>query len=232
MRASRGAVLAVLLALGAARAEPPKVKGVRTVKEHTPVELSVDASPDPKVAKVAWEVYPFEKVAFVSGLPNGRTAWCAPPGTYTVRVTVIDWEKRQFDVINETVTVEGNAIPDPKPKPPPPDDGKGDATPTKLFVVVVDETATAAESFRGKYLFDRDLAGRFAEKGHVWRVVDKDVRGADGQPPKDVKRFLDAAAGKPYPTYFLVDPAGKVRGSGAVPAKPAELLDAIKKVGG
>jgi hypothetical protein len=115
--------------------------------------------------------------------------------------------------------------PDPKPDPTP-------TTPTKLYVVMVDETAEKATALRGKFLFDPQLASRMNEKGHLWRVVDKDVVGADGKPPADVKRFLDQAAKAPYPTYYLVDTDGRVRGSGPVPQKAADLLEAIKRVGG
>jgi len=156
------------------------------------------------------------------------------PGRY--RLLAVTAAGDEVSEIAETVVVVGNPPPVPDPKP---DDGKTDpipepkpVEPAKLVVVVVDETADRATALRGRLLFDPTLAARFTEKGHVWRVIDKDVVGSDGQPPADVKRFLKLAGEKPYPSYFLVDPTGKVRGSGSVPAKASDFLDLVKKAGG
>jgi hypothetical protein len=104
-------------------------------------------------------------------------------------------------------------------------------TPQKLFVVIIEETSDAVAG-RGAMLTDKSLSDRFKEKGHKWRVVDKDVIGSDGNPPADVKRFLEAAKGKPLPQLFLVDEKGGVLKQLNCPSKVADLLAEIKKVGG
>jgi hypothetical protein len=70
------------------------------------------------------------------------------------------------------------------------------------------------------------------DKGHRWRIVDKDVTGADGQPPADIKKYLDAAKGKAMPQLFLVDEKGKARYAGDLPTKAAELLKLLEAWGG
>jgi hypothetical protein len=110
---------------------------------------------------------------------------------------------------------------------PPP----GPVTPTAFTVVVVEETGQAAGA-RGAMLQDAALAKRFKEKGHRWRVVDKDVVGPDGKPPADVKPFLDAAGGKALPQLFLVAPDGSIRYKADAPRTPAAMLEVITKYGG
>jgi hypothetical protein len=133
-------------------------------------------------------------------------------------------------------TPPGPNPPDP-PKPPPPDppvpppEPPGPVAPTKLVVVIVEETA-AAVATRGAFLADRPLADFMAAHGHRWRVVDKDVTGADGKPPADVVRFLDRAKAAKLPTLFLVDPKGRTVHEGPVPATAAELAALLKKWGG
>lgn len=239
MRARHGQTLLVLLALALpAYAAPPELVLPKEVTGDPAAFVIVPATTTGKT--VSWKaIDPGLNVFPPALLKDTKTAVvsAAKPGRY--RLLAVTAAGDEVSPFAETVVVIGGVepIPDPKPKPDPkpPDpkpDPQPDDSPTKLYVVVVDETADRATATRGRLLFDPTLAARFAEKGHAWRVIDKDVVGPDGKTPKDVARFVTAAAGKPYPTYFLVDPAGKVRASGAVPAKAADLLDAVKKVGG
>lgn len=123
----------------------------------------------------------------------------------------------------------GGAVPTPPTHAPGP--VPGPVTPTRLFIVVVEETAELAVN-RGALFSAPALRQRVEGKKHVLRVVDRDVVGADGTPPKDVARFLEAAAGRNYPQVFLVDESGRTRFAGPLPADPMKMLDLITSVGG
>ncbi len=138
--------------------------------------------------------------------------------------------KGEQDVVRRTLDVGAGNGPQPPPGPgPQPEPDKWEPSP--LIVLVIEETAEAAAG-RGAFFADKDLAARMKDKNHKWRVVDKDVVGPDGQPPEDLKRFLDVAKNKKLPQLFLVDPKGKTRFQGDCPNKASDLLDAMKKVGG
>lgn len=121
------------------------------------------------------------------------------------------------------------------PQPPPPGPGPKPSpivdSPSKLFLLIVEDTA-AATAARGAMFNDGPLSARVKAKGHTWRVVDKDVVGTDGKPPADVADYLKLSAGKKLPQLFLVDPSGVVRFSGDLPGTTAELLALIQKFGG
>jgi hypothetical protein len=123
--------------------------------------------------------------------------------------------------------------PEPGPGPGPnPDPSPGPVTPQKLAIVIVEETADAVAD-RGNLFRSPQLAARMKEKGHVWRVVDKDVVGPDGGPPADVARFIADAKTKTLPQVYLVDMRGRtvVQGPLTNPAAPS-LLALITKAGG
>ena len=123
-------------------------------------------------------------------------------------------------------------VPTPDPKPDPkPDPDVQPVTPTKLWVVIIEETSEAASN-RGAMLSDAKLIDRMNAKQHRFRVVDKDVVGPDGKPPADIARFLDRSKGKPLPQLFLVDEKGAARFAGDLPKTAADLLALIQKVGG
>lgn len=131
------------------------------------------------------------------------------------------------------VVVEGDTpgpTPGPGPQPGPTPDPFVPTT-GPLYVVIIEETGEAAAE-RGRLFADPTIAARFREKGHRFRVVDKDVIGVDGQPPADVRRFLDSARGKKLPQVFLVDKEGRTVVSGDLPTTPSGLLELIQKAGG
>jgi len=137
-------------------------------------------------------------------------------------------------IVSVTLSVDDGSkpIPPPIPPKPQPDDPAKPAAPTKLYIVVVEETADAAAASRGALIFDAALAARTTSQGHHWRIVDKDVIDKDGKPPADVARFLDASKGKVLPQLFLVNPDGDTLFSGPLPKTAADVLAQIKKVGG
>jgi hypothetical protein len=63
-------------------------------------------------------------------------------------------------------------------------------------------------------------------------VVDKDVRDANNQQPKDLAPYLRLASGKALPYVFVVDSAGTVRAEQALPATAAELTALLRRIGG
>jgi len=138
--------------------------------------------------------------------------------------------KGEQDVVRRTLDVGAGNGPQPPPGPgPQPEPDKWEPSP--LIVLVIEETAEAA-SGRGAFFTDSALSARMKEKGHKFRVVDKDVIGPDGQPPEDLKRFLELTKNKKLPQVFLVDPKGKTRYQGDCPNKASELLSLMGKVGG
>lgn len=161
------------------------------------------------------------------------------PGTYKIGVVAakaVDGKAVISQPAEVTIVVEGvqplpPIPPDPKPPGPTPGPTPGPVTPTKLFVVIVEETADAVAS-RGVMLSDPTLAKRMAEKGHKFRVIDKDVQDSKGAPPADVKPLLDRAKGKAYPQLYLVDETGVIRFEGDLPKSPGELISQMQKVGG
>ena len=158
------------------------------------------------------------------------------PGTAFVVVTSAKGGKLQ-PLFVVKVTVQGQG-PQPQPVPPgpgpTPDPPKPDPTPPvagKLFVVVVEETRQAMAE-RGAWFADKELSAYMKDKGHKFRVVDKDVQNSDGQTPADVKRFIDDAKKEGTPRLYLVGEDGKTRRAGPMAKTPAELLSLIKQHGG
>lgn len=158
------------------------------------------------------------------------------PGTAFVVVTSAKSGKLQ-PLFVVKVTVHGQG-PQPQPVPPgpgpTPDPPKPDPAPPvagKLFVVVVEETRDAAAN-RGVWFTDKELWAYFREKGHRLRVVDKDVKDADGRTPADVKRFVDDTGNGGTPRLYLVGEDGKTRRAGPMAKTPAELISLLKQYGG
>jgi len=208
------------------------------------VQLIVLGSPAGKV-KVVEEVGPLRiRGKFVDGNRGYETRTYKGKFVYTVDavpgqtgpvelIVVPVGVKSGAEVIRRTLTLGDDPMP-PEPQPPPKPDPKPDPNPTepaKLIVLVIEETAEAAAT-RGALFTNTDLAKRMTEKGHRWRVVDKDVVGPDGKTPADLVRFMALAAGRTMPQVFLVDPAGKVRVHTDLPTKASALIELLKNHGG
>lgn len=207
-------------------AVPPEIPSapVLVAVGGRPAVVTVTVKPGTKF--VAAPAFSPEDVLWFPGEtdPSGRKVYLVQPyrpGVYRVVFFTVG------DETYSTLVIDASGA---GPVPPPPRPTPGPVTETKLFVVVVEETEQAAAG-RGAFFTDSALSARFREKGHRWRVVDKDVRDGAGAVPADIKPYLEAAGS--YPTLFLVEQVtGRVRYKGAVPATPAGLLDAIKKAGG
>lgn len=138
--------------------------------------------------------------------------------------------KSAAEVIRRTLDVDAGLgpqpPPDPKPNPTP-----GPVAEGKRWLLVVEESADATPA-RGKLLTDPALFARIKERGHVFRVCDKDVKDATGGVPSDLKPWLERARGKPLPRLFVVAPDGAVLVDEVCPATAAGVLSLLTKAGG
>jgi len=221
------AMLGLLLCAALACAQP-KIVGDHEVERGGFAILNIDGAGK----TVLWTITPdpIQEAEIVgtlvfTGVPGGR---------YTATAVVIDFDAKTAIKLRHVVTFAGKPEPIPPGPQPGPDPPKPDPTPPiagKLFVVVVEETRDAAAN-RGLWFTDKELWAYFREKGHRLRVVDKDVKDADGKTPADVKRFIDDTGNGGTPRLYLVGEDGKTRRAGPMPETPAKLLSLIKQYGG
>lgn len=133
-------------------------------------------------------------------------------------------EGKAKKLASRTITVEGFA---PSPDPPKPDPKPYVG---KLRLLIVEETATAADN-RGQFFTDEPLAAFLKDNcSHRPRIVDQDVKDETGNPPSDIAPWLALAKGKKLPQWFVLKPSGEILVSGDMPETPAKLLAALKGV--
>jgi hypothetical protein len=220
---------ALLLWSGAAEATPKVPAKVLTAPGgRAVVEIQLD-----KDKLAAWRSAFADEDCFVDELRSLQKDTLRliilPTKAGVYRIVLWDGPKVEDSAVLVIDATGGKPVPPPDPQPEPtPDPPVKDR---KLFVVLIEESADAVAG-RGAMLSDKALSDRFKEKGHKWRVADKDVVGPSGQPPADLKRFLDAAKGKPLPQLFLVDEAGVILKQLNAPKTAADLLAEMRKVGG
>lgn len=173
---------------------------------------------------------------------NGAVEDRSYEGPFLYVVTAAKTARVSIDVIPlgfkaeseiKSITLDVTAGEGPRP-PPIDDDAKPKPGPFsgKFSMIVIEETTDAANN-RGQFFADKDLQAYLAAKlvGKA-RIADKDVVDATGQPPKDLVPYLNRAKGKALPQVYLVAPDGTVLMEGDLPKTPAELLAALRKVGG
>lgn len=198
---------------------------------------------DAEVAIVEWTTLP--KGSPIFGFLEGETkarkhvfdvetvvVLATGNGNGKVRVRALVCQEGVVQVVAEIIVQVVDVLPTPPnpPNPQPPDPTP--VTPQKLFVVIIEETEEAVAK-RGAMLSDAALLARMKEKGHKFRVVDRNVVDANGNPPADIKRFLEASKNKKLPQLFLVNEKGEtVKTAELVENTAAELLDLLKKSGG
>jgi len=175
----RALTLLTLLLPAAALAGPPEVTGDRKVPEHSFVKLTAKA--DPK-ATVSWEVWPPLPAGVGRFEQHGPSVYLAAPvGSYTLRVTVIDWDRRTLDTGAEAVTI-GAATPGPPPGPAP---GPGPDPPpgplASFRVVLVYESGDSLTAAQRAVLYGRAvedwLTANCTGGAAGWRRRDKDAPG-------------------------------------------------------
>lgn len=205
-----------------------KVDGKAEVPQYVPAELKASGT-DTDKAGFIWDVYP--EPTWTHEMADGSLYFTGPPGVYSVKLRAVRFVNNAMVVTQASLKVTLDGVPAPPPGPPNPPPGP--VTPDKLVVVIVEDTAAAAAS-RGMTFLDHDLNARMADKGHRWRVVDRNVVGPDGKPPADVAKLIADAITKRMPQVYLVDSRGKVRVSAELPTinEPAFLLGLLEKNGG
>lgn len=223
----------VLLVVSASAAAPPELSipaEVKPANGYATVRPKTDAKAVSYVGLSG--VYPFpsellaDKRMFVlpsQGLPAGRYRFVAV-GSLNDEHAVVEFAV----VVGEPGPGPG---PTPPPPPPGPDPPPGPVTPSELWVVLIEETGAAARTRLG-WLSNPTLTAAMKRAGNHYRIVDKDVVGADGKPPSDVLPYLAGARIAGVPQVYLVDATGKTRWSGKVPATPEELAKLIDQYGG
>ena len=116
-------------------------------------------------------------------------------------------------------------------EPPPPEPGPLPPKVKMLFLVAVEESREA-KADRARWLTYKPLHDYMRNRGYKARIVDKDVKNANGQTPEDLAPYLLAAQGNPLPYLFLVTQDGDVLYRGGLPSSPAQLLALMQKVDG
>jgi hypothetical protein len=224
--------VALLCGLWATTAQAvPKVpaKVLMSPNGRAVVEIQLE-----KDKPAAWRSAFADEDCFVDELrplqPNTIRLIVLPSKAGIYRVILWDGVKVEDSVVLVIDATGGKPVP-PTPDPVNPVDPVDPIKDQKLFVVLIEESAEAVGS-RGAMLADKTLNDRFKEKGHKWRVADKDVVGPDGKPPADLKRFLELSKDKPLAQLFLVDEKGKIIKQMNAPKSAADMLAEIKKVGG
>ncbi|HEV3386579.1 MAG TPA: hypothetical protein VG097_17310, partial [Gemmata sp.] len=149
--------------------------------------------------------------------------------TGRVEVLIVPTGGTAADVIRRTLDVTSGQGPVPPPNPTP-NPTPTPVIPTALWgFVVIEETADAVAT-RGAMISDPTLAALLKNKGYHWRIVDKDVVGADGNPPVDVLPCLNSAKGKTLPQLFLIDIKGNIATQASL-SNANGLVDLLKKWG-
>ena len=200
-----------------------KIEGNEKVAVYKTVRLkATGAAPD---AAYIWDV---DKEGDIDADESGaKFSFSAPPGVYRIKLRSVSLKdgKTTIETARFSVTV-GPDLPDPKPFPPDPGPGPKPPDPPpalkQLWVVVIEETADAAET-RGALFRDKALADRMRARGHKFRVADQDVKTADGRTPADVAPWIERAKKAGLPRLFLVDQDGNALHEAAVPATAADL---------
>lgn len=196
-----------------------RIAGDTKVSANKLVRLKAEGAP-PGAAYI-WDVAEEDR-ADVEEL-GSRLLFSAPPGTYKVKVRAVHLKDGQTAIETARVTVTiGNATPPPGPGPTPGGVAK--------WLLVVEETGDASPS--RTLLADRALADRLKAKGIRHRLVDRDVVAKDGQPPADLRPWLERAKGKKLPWLTLVSGDGDILAEQTLPATAAELSQLLDKVGG
>lgn len=235
----RAAIAALLLAVPLAGAAPT-IKAVQPtdVQPGGFAALGVDGG------TAVWSISPD---AVQDGEFGGVLIFTGKAGTtYTVTALIVDFDNKKVIKLKQAVRfldTPGPTPPPPGPGPSPTPDPPAPTPPTPptpppapvagpaKFVVVIEESATAAAT-RGELYSDKALIDYYAAQGIKARRVDKDVVDAAGKPPADVARFLDDAKGKPLPRVYLVGGDGKQLYAGNLHDDPADLLKLLQQHAG
>ena len=242
--------LAVLLlfAAGAAWGEPPKIVGETKLPPYKLVRLKVENLP-PK-AGLLWKVRAADPrnqplIDWATGRNVQKPEWVAPPGVYTVELTVgttgeggalvLDGDEVTVTIGTPTPPVPPGPTPPTPPGPQPPTPAPDNPAPIPgdgLRVLVVFETADVARLpvAQAAILYSK-TARDFLEANCVagpdgrtkeYRIYDRDVVG-DSQ-------LWQAAMKRPRSSVpWLVVSNGRAGYEGPLPATVADFIELVGK---
>ena len=200
-----------------------------------PATIAMNIPRDAKVEGPGWQVPVGVGIHRFSDTAIGL--WPSQPGTYQIayeifwihvqNVTVLGEDGKPVEIpvyrghgwVRETAEfVYGEATPPPPPPPPPPV--------SQLGVVVIEDvearTALPYGQIQAMGLAD------IRQLPKVFRLLDKDVRGADGKVPPALAPWLALATSYPYLIVFDV-PTGNVVWKGVLPSSADEMRALIRK---
>ena len=229
------ALFCLLAFAGLSLAQPPTLTVAKEILiqpcKATEIPLTTDAlsvlwiSQDPAVDFFDRTKLKDPKAAFVTIKKAGR---------YQVIVVVASAKGEQAWA--SVTLVVGDVGPAPPPTPPVPPEPKPPEPPKpvanqQLVVIVIEESANAAQE-RSKFFNDAALSAKITAKQHKVYAVDKDVVGADGRPPASLVGYLAEAAGKKLPYIVIADMKGKKLFAGPIPLDAKSVLDLLVEYGG
>lgn len=216
------ATVAVLAAAVAVAAQPAGIEGPAKAEPYKMLDHSVSGDWESAI----WDVQPPK--ADLRASSDGKTlTWVAPPGAYTVEAVVVNFTGKRINrfklpVLIGTPGPQPDPQPDPDPKPSPNPEPGPKPDPSKLWVVVVEESAQRTPAHATVILSQEFRAT--VPQGQ-WRLVDKDTPVAQG-----LQSYVDRAKGRTLPQMFVVDTAGKILWEGPLPGTPADAVGVVEKV--
>lgn len=165
--------------------------------------------------------YPGPYIAVVKGInkgPSGKVDLSVVPDGY--KLSKADFLAGKSTIAGRSIQVEGVGPLPPGPGPIPPDPVP-DPSPVIVQqplwgLVIVEETATAAEG-RGLIMASGLLAKTLSDHSWKWRVVDKDVINQQGQVPADVAPYVADAKQKGTPRIYILSDKIKIVYAGPCP---------------
>jgi hypothetical protein len=183
-----------------------------------------------------WEVAPEGKADIRIAADGRSVTWTAPPGTYTLEVIVVNFDKKTIGKAKKVVTIGVTPPVPPDPVPPdpvPPTPGDG------LRVLIVEDPLARA----GLAAAQREIIMSIAT-GSVVDYMTKNCKTVNNVPEwrildashldmsKETKDWQDAAAkwktlNLKVPSWIVTD--GATADAGPLPATPAEALVVLKK---
>lgn len=209
-----------------------KVSASRSYKPHEPIVLKAEQVSSPK-AQFLWDVTAPAKVVEVGGECH---VW-APPGSYTARLTAIDFEAKKVERAVVEFSVEGASPPGPKPpdpKPPGPNP-PGPGGPVKVLILEEAKDRTKLPQAQQLILDGKPMRDFLKEKtapdpgmsdGKAWTIQDKDTDLSA------LGKFWEDSRNRPrtgLPWIVIADQQGTVLFEGALPADVSAAQALVSK---
>jgi len=200
---------------------PTQIDGPDNVEPYKFVRLGIPTVCD----TVMWWLEPEDLADYQVSADTKQLVFVGPPGIYTARAVLLTIRDGRIvaDQARKRVTI-GVPLPPVPPEPPIPPVPPVPPKPTELYAVVVEESSLRTPE---QAIVLGSQRCRAAFRG--FRVTDQDVKNESGQPPTDLKPYLDRAKGKTLPYLMIVGADGTVWHEGTLPATVDAVLVLVKK---